>query len=91
MQSRMQPLSAVTLDDMYAQTFPNSRELYTRAQKIFPDGVTHDNRRMQPFPIYVERAAGAYSGTSMGIVLSITGWGMVRSSWVIARRRFARR
>src|SRR5262249_38705691 len=26
----------------------------------FPDAVTHDNRRMQPFPLYVDRAEGAY-------------------------------
>jgi glutamate-1-semialdehyde 2,1-aminomutase len=60
MQSRMQPLSAIRLDDAYAETLPNSRELFMRAQKVFPDGVTHDNRRMQPFPIFIERAEGAY-------------------------------
>lgn len=60
MQSRMPPLSAITLDDTYAETLPHSQALFARAQKIFPDGVTHDNRRMQPFPIYIERAEGAY-------------------------------
>jgi glutamate-1-semialdehyde 2,1-aminomutase len=60
MQSQSQPLSAVKLDDTYAAAFPHSRQLFARAQQIFPDGVTHDNRRMQPFPIYVERAEGAY-------------------------------
>lgn len=60
MQSRMQPLSAVELDDAYAKALPNSQQLFARAQQIFPDGVTHDNRRMQPFPIYIERAEGAY-------------------------------
>jgi glutamate-1-semialdehyde 2,1-aminomutase len=60
MQPRMQPLSAITLDETYAQALPNSRQLFARAQQIFPDGVTHDNRRMQPFPIYIERADGAY-------------------------------
>jgi glutamate-1-semialdehyde 2,1-aminomutase len=66
MQSRTQPLSAVTLDDTYAETLPNSRELFARAQRVFPDGVTHDNRRMQPFPIYVERAEGAYKWDADG-------------------------
>jgi glutamate-1-semialdehyde aminotransferase len=60
MQSRLQPLSAPKLDDVYAEALPNSRQLFARAQQIFPDGVTHDNRRMQPFPIYIERADGAY-------------------------------
>jgi glutamate-1-semialdehyde 2,1-aminomutase len=56
----MPPLSAIKLDETYAESFPNSQQLFTRAQQIFPDGVTHDNRRMQPFPIYIERAEGAY-------------------------------
>ncbi|HSF29444.1 MAG TPA: aspartate aminotransferase family protein [Candidatus Tectomicrobia bacterium] len=60
MRSRMQSLSAIGLDDAYAETLPNSRELFSRAQKVFPDGVTHDNRRMQPFPIFIDRAEGAY-------------------------------
>jgi hypothetical protein len=60
MQSQMQPLSAPKLGDVYAEALPNSRQLFARAQQIFPDGVTHDNRRMQPFPIYGERAEGAY-------------------------------
>jgi glutamate-1-semialdehyde 2,1-aminomutase len=60
MQSQMQPLSTPKLDDVYAEALPNSWQLFARAQQIFPDGVTHDNRRMQPFPIYGERAEGAY-------------------------------
>jgi glutamate-1-semialdehyde 2,1-aminomutase len=60
MQSQMQPLSAPKLGDVYAEALPNSRQLFARAQQIFPDGVTHDNRRMQPFPIYIECAEGAY-------------------------------
>jgi glutamate-1-semialdehyde 2,1-aminomutase len=60
MQSQTQALAGLKLDDAYAEALPNSQALFQRAQKIFPDGVTHDNRRMQPFPIYVERAEGAY-------------------------------
>src|SRR2546426_12437648 len=48
------------LQDMYADALPASRALYERARLIFPDAVTHDNRRMQPFPLYVARADGAY-------------------------------
>ncbi len=47
------------LADAYADALPASRALYERAQRQFPDAVTHDNRRMQPFPLYVERAEGA--------------------------------
>ena len=54
------PTDAPKLADAYAESLPASRALFERAQRIFPDGVTHDNRRMQPFPIYVERAEGAF-------------------------------
>ncbi|MBM4415038.1 MAG: aminotransferase class III-fold pyridoxal phosphate-dependent enzyme [Chloroflexi bacterium] len=36
-----------------------SRRLAARARRVFPSGVTHDIRAFLPWPIYVERAAGA--------------------------------
>jgi len=48
------------IQDSYTDALPASRALYERARRIFPDAVTHDNRRMQPFPLYVARAEGAY-------------------------------
>ncbi|MBI3327617.1 MAG: hypothetical protein HYZ81_13065 [Nitrospinae bacterium] len=62
----MRSMSAVKLEDAYTEALPASRALFERAQKIFPDGVTHDNRRMQPFPIFVERADGAYKWDADG-------------------------
>src|SRR5215470_8866955 len=44
----------------YETEFAKSRRLFAEAKKIFPDGVTHDLRSLEPFPIYVERAAGAH-------------------------------
>ncbi len=55
-----QPADTAKIADAYAESLPASRALFERAKEIFPDGVTHDNRRMRPFPIYVERAEGAY-------------------------------
>lgn len=52
--------SSAPLSSAYAKTLPTSENLFERAKKLFPDGVTHDNRRMQPFPIFVDRADGAY-------------------------------
>ena len=49
-----------SLQDSYADALPGSRALFERAQRLFPDAVTHDNRRMQPFPLYVDRAEGAF-------------------------------
>jgi glutamate-1-semialdehyde 2,1-aminomutase len=66
MQSRMQSLSVVKLEDAYVEALPASQQLFERAQKLFPDGVTHDNRRMQPFPIFIERAEGAYKWDADG-------------------------
>ena len=48
------------IQNAYTDALPVSQGLYERARKVFPDAVTHDNRRMQPFPLYVARADGAY-------------------------------
>jgi glutamate-1-semialdehyde 2,1-aminomutase len=38
---------------------PKSAELARRATRVFPDGVTHDLRRLTPFSLYVARASGS--------------------------------
>src|SRR6266508_4399501 len=48
------------LQDAYVDALPASQQLAERARRVFPDAVTHDNRRMQPFPLYVDHADGAY-------------------------------
>lgn len=44
--------------DEYLDRTPCSRELFTRSATLFPSGITHDSRQLDPYPIYVERAAG---------------------------------
>ena len=44
----------------YSETHAASADLYTRARKVIAGGITHDSRRMEPFPIFVNRAQGAY-------------------------------
>lgn len=44
--------------DQYEQTYARDRKLAEQARDIFPDGVTHDNRHADPFPLYVTRADG---------------------------------
>src|SRR2546422_8017523 len=44
----------------FESEFANSRKLYEQAKTLFPQGVTHDLRYLEPFPIYIERAEGAY-------------------------------
>jgi glutamate-1-semialdehyde 2,1-aminomutase len=53
------PPARRTLAERYAAEFPTSRRLFERARGLFPDGVTHELRRLEPFPVYVDRAEGA--------------------------------
>ncbi len=43
----------------YQAKFARSAERYCDALKIFPSGVTHDGRFLEPFPVYVDSASGA--------------------------------
>jgi glutamate-1-semialdehyde 2,1-aminomutase len=49
-----------SLAERYGAEFPNSRKLFEQARELFPQGVTHDLRHLEPFPVYVERAEGAH-------------------------------
>ena len=49
----------MTVNQTYQDEHPHSRSLYERALQVFPSGVTHDSRFLQPFPPYVGRAQGA--------------------------------
>lgn len=58
------PLAATTafrpprIIDEYLDRTPCSRELFARSATLFPSGITHDSRQLDPYPIYVERAFG---------------------------------
>ena len=47
-----------TIGDRYHRLHPSSLSRYQQAQRLLPDGVTHDTRWMTPFPIYVTHARG---------------------------------
>lgn len=47
------------IEDLYRSRTPRSAELYARACRVLPGGLTHDSRAASPYPIYVARAAGA--------------------------------
>ena len=40
-----------SLAERYAKEFPQSRARFERAKTLFPTGVTHDTRMMEPFPV----------------------------------------
>jgi len=57
----LQPAPAnLTIEAAYRDRTPGSARLAARARELFPSGVTHDGRYLQPYGIYVERAAGAH-------------------------------
>ncbi len=43
----------------YAEKTPSSARLYQRAIKLFPSGITHLGRYLEPHPLFVGRAAGS--------------------------------
>ena len=43
----------------FRESFSSSAALYERAVRLFPSGVTHDSRYLDPFPIYVDDACGS--------------------------------
>ena len=51
-------LSESPLIRNYLSKTPKSRALYERAQAVFPSGVTHDARYLDPYPISVTHAQG---------------------------------
>src|SRR5262249_48446525 len=52
-------LAAPSLTARYEEAFANSRKLHEQAKGIFPNGVTHALRHLEPFPVYIDRAAGS--------------------------------
>jgi len=50
----------------YARVFSRSAQMYEQARSFFPDGVTHDLRYLQPFPVYIAYAHGSRKWTVEG-------------------------
>ncbi len=46
------------IEERYKELHPISAELFEESRELFPDGVTHDARRMTPFPLYITHAEG---------------------------------
>lgn len=49
---------ASQIEQRYLELHPGSAERWATARDIFPDGVTHDGRRMSPFPLYGTHGEG---------------------------------
>ncbi|MGE0608387.1 MAG: aspartate aminotransferase family protein [Pirellulales bacterium] len=46
--------------DEFRRRTPGSAALAKQAAGVFPSGVTHDGRYLQPYPVFIERAAGTH-------------------------------
>ena len=55
-----QATATTTIQEAFEAEFAGSRSQHQRARQVIPGGITHDGRRLNPFPIYVERADGAH-------------------------------
>ncbi len=51
--------SAGRLEAAFREKFVGSAKLFERSSRLFPNGVTHDSRYLQPFPIFAHQALGS--------------------------------
>jgi glutamate-1-semialdehyde 2,1-aminomutase len=54
----MKTVTSLSIAEHYRAKTPKSAALYERARAAFPSGLTHDSRVLEPYPLFVERAAG---------------------------------
>jgi glutamate-1-semialdehyde 2,1-aminomutase len=55
-----QAVAIPSLEADYADHFGESLRMHQRAKASLAGGIAHDGRFLKPFPLYVERAEGAY-------------------------------
>jgi len=55
---QMEATTSLSIHERYRAKTPKSAALYERAKAAFPSGLTHDSRVLDPYPLFVERAAG---------------------------------
>jgi glutamate-1-semialdehyde 2,1-aminomutase len=53
-------LANLTIDAAYRERTPGSASLAEQARGLFPSGITHDSRHLEPYGIYALRAKGPY-------------------------------
>ncbi len=56
---RGEALTEAGIREAYRAAHPRCAALHGRARRVIPGGITHDIRYLVPFPISVQRAAGA--------------------------------
>ena len=56
----------MTIESTYRELHAGSQARYQQALDMFPNGVTHDGRFVDPFPLYVARSQGAVVERQIG-------------------------
>ena len=56
----MTAIDTQTISNRYAEQFPGSFKMHDRARQSIAGGIAHDGRFMDPFPLYIDHADGAY-------------------------------
>ncbi|MBM3532781.1 MAG: aminotransferase class III-fold pyridoxal phosphate-dependent enzyme [Alphaproteobacteria bacterium] len=59
-QAPAQWLSNSLIVSRYREKTPGSERLSKQASDLFPSGLTHDSRYLEPYALYVEKAQGAH-------------------------------
>jgi glutamate-1-semialdehyde 2,1-aminomutase len=54
----METVTSLSIAEHYRAKTSTSAALYERAKAAFPSGLTHDSRVLDPYPLFVGRAAG---------------------------------
>ena len=49
-----------TIEQRFRELHPTSANLAEEARSVFPEGVTHESRRMDPFPVFMDRGKGTH-------------------------------
>jgi glutamate-1-semialdehyde 2,1-aminomutase len=62
----MSATRSLNVETAFRERFPKSHHLFERAKRLFPSGVTHDGRYLEPFPVYVTEARGSRKTTAEG-------------------------
>ena len=53
-------MSKTKIEQRYIDEHPESLSRYNVSKDLFPNGVTHDARRLSPFPLYVTNSKGSH-------------------------------
>jgi len=58
-----------TIESLYREKYALSAREFESSRKIFPNGVTHDARHLEPFPVFVDSVDGCTKQTVEGHTL----------------------